>query len=107
MDFSAFLSQIDAVRAHRIFAILTSHSMDPLVLTGGLAIELHRLRAGQPPTMRPLNDIDFLARTFDDIPASLAQDFLFRHVHPHAPPAKSLMQCVHAVLLLPYFCSSG
>ena len=45
--------------------------------------------------MRPLNDIDFLARTFDDIPASLAQDFLFRHVHPHAPPAKSLMQCVH------------
>jgi hypothetical protein len=52
------------------------------VLVGGLAVEFHCLRGGHAPSIRHLNDIDFVAPAFDCIPETLAREFLFRHVHP-------------------------
>jgi hypothetical protein len=57
-------------------------------------MELHMLRHGSVEGKRPLNDIDFLVDSFDDIPKTLAADFLFRHVHPNDLPEKTLLQCV-------------
>jgi hypothetical protein len=94
MEFGAFLSADDAQRAQRTFATLCRHSIAPLVLTGGFAIELHRLRAGFAAQQRPLNDIDFLVDRFDQIPTTLSKDLLLRHVHPHDPPARTLLQAV-------------
>jgi hypothetical protein len=44
------------------------------------------------PGPRPPGDLDFVAPDFDSIPASLARDFLFRHVHPSGPPGRMLLQ---------------
>lgn len=57
-------------------------------------MEFHRLRLGCRPSLRALNDIDFITDSFDSIPNSLAGDFLFRHVHPLDPPGKTLLQFV-------------
>jgi hypothetical protein len=94
MSFAPFLSAMDAERAHRSLARLRKHGLHRLALTGGMAIELHRLRLGFAPRIRPLNDIDFLVDFFDDIPQTLSTDLLFRHIHPHDPPARTLLQCV-------------
>ncbi len=66
---------------------LEKHDISRWALTGGLAMGTHR-------SSRPLNDIDFLADSFDCIPETLAADFLFRHVHPADPPGKTMLQCV-------------
>jgi hypothetical protein len=94
MDFQAFLSAPDAERVRRTMKRLRRHQVDSLVLTGGMAVELHILKLGSVAEKRPLNDLDFLVDSFDDIPKTLATDFLFRHVHPNDPPGKTLMQCV-------------
>lgn len=65
-------------------------------LTGGIAVELHCLRHGCAAAARALNDIDFLASSFAEIPVSLGDDFLFHHVHPLEPPGKTMLQCVDA-----------
>jgi hypothetical protein len=44
--------------------------------------------------LRPLHDIDFVTSTFESIPASLARDYLFRHVHPLDPPGKTILQAI-------------
>ena len=44
--------------------------------------------------MRSLNDIDFIASSFDCIPQTLADDFLFRHIHPLDPPGKTMLQFI-------------
>jgi hypothetical protein len=44
----------------------------------------------------PLNDLDFVADAFDDIPVTLAEEFLFRHIHPLDPPGKTMLQFVDA-----------
>jgi hypothetical protein len=44
--------------------------------------------------VRALNDIDFIADSFDAIPKSLADDFLFRHIHPSDPPGKTMTQFI-------------
>jgi len=67
---------------------LLKHDVSRWVLTGGFAIEAYL------GGVRPLNDIDFIVGAFADIPESLGQDFVFRHVHPHDPPGKTLLQCV-------------
>ena len=95
MGFTAFLSPADAERAHRTLAMLRRHRIEALVLTGGLAVELHCMRQGLPTETRPLNDIDFLVDSFKEIPLTLRADLLFRHVHPHDPPAKTLLQSVN------------
>src|SRR5690242_14500815 len=47
-------------------------------------------------SLRPLNDIDFVVESFDNLPPSLGDDFLFGHIHPFDPPGKTLLQCVDA-----------
>ena len=65
-------------------------------LTGGLAIEIQRARLGGDLQVRQLNDIDFVTTSFDRIAPSLADDFLFLHVHPFDPPGKIIAQFVDA-----------
>lgn len=47
-----------------------------------MAIGIHSVTSGIA-TERSLNDLDFVASRFEDIPDTLANGFLFRHVHPH------------------------
>ncbi len=92
-----FLSATDYDRALRSFRKLARHDIRDWVLTGGLAIELHWLRLGRPPSMRALNDIDFIVDGFDQIPGTLAEDFLFRHIHPWDAPGKTLVQSIDPI----------
>lgn len=78
-------------RALRSLRKLARHDIRDWVLTGGLAIEL---RLGVEPSSRPLNDIDFIVNSFDNIPRTLAEDLIFRHIHPFDPPGKTLLQSV-------------
>ena len=78
--FHRFLSAAEADRALRSFEKLSRHDIRHWALTGGFAIEIHHMLRGHEPSPRPLNDIDFIADSFDDIPATLAKDFLFRHI---------------------------
>jgi hypothetical protein len=89
-----FLCVVDADRALRTFRKLARHDISHCALTGGLAIEIHRLRRGCRASLRCLNDIDFIADSFEDIPESLADDFLFRHIHPLDPPGRMMMQFI-------------
>lgn len=92
----AFLSLGDADRALRTFRKLARHDIQTWALTGGLAVEFYCLHFGLQSGVRALNDIDFVAESFDCIPTTLSSDFLFRHIHPSAPPGKTMMQCVDA-----------
>ncbi len=91
-----FLAPSDADRASRAFLKLLRHDIHELALTGGLAVEIHRISRGCRPSVRTLNDIDFITESFDSIPRSLAGSLLFRHIHPLDPPGKTLLQCVDA-----------
>ena len=69
------------------------HDLSQWALAGGFAVEIHCKRAGREPAIRPLNDLDFIAPSFDCAPATLAREnFLFRHVHPADPPGKTMLQ---------------
>lgn len=94
MNLTAILLGTDAERAKLTIARLLRNDLAQLVLTGGLAIELHRLDRGLAAQPRRLNDIDFLADTLEAIPKGLAGTMIFRHVHPHDPPGKTLLQAV-------------
>src|SRR5215471_20118241 len=83
-----FLSVFDLTRAFDLLERLSQHTHS-WALSGGLAIEIHVLRAGLTPRKRSLNDLDFIATGFADIPRTLAKNFLFRHVHPEEVPAVS------------------
>lgn len=89
-----FLSVFDLTRAFDLLERLSQHRTHLWVLTGGLAIEIHALRAGLTPRKRSLNDVDFIVTGFADIPQSLAKDFLFRHVHPEEVPGRIMVQFV-------------
>jgi hypothetical protein len=90
------LSTGDSERAFKTLQKLSLHKASRWALVGGLAVEFHCLRGGHAPSIRHLNDIDFVVSSFGDIPESLAREFLFRHVHPFDPPGKTLMQLVDA-----------
>jgi hypothetical protein len=94
LQLESFLSETDAGRAQRTLLTLDRHGFAGLVLTGGFAVETHCLLAGLGHIMRPLVDVDFLVDGFEQIPRSMSDDFLFRHIHPHDPPAKTLLQAV-------------
>ncbi|MGA9668536.1 MAG: hypothetical protein WBQ94_04965 [Terracidiphilus sp.] len=94
MNLAAFLPAANAERAKLTMARLLRNDRAQLVLTGGLAMEFHRLRCGCTAQPRPLNDVDYLADTFDAVPKGLAASMIFRHVHPHDPPGKMLVQAV-------------
>lgn len=89
-----FLSAADAERAFRALKKLARSDLTGWALTGGLAIEIHRILRGRGPLSREFNDIDFVVGSFDSIPKTLRGDFLFRHVHPSDPPGRTLMQMV-------------
>jgi hypothetical protein len=92
--FESFLSATDAKRAQIALRTLDRHGFAELVMTGGFAVETHRVLGGRQPIARPLVDIDFLVDRFEQIPRSMSGDFLFLHVHPYDPPAKTLLQAV-------------
>src|SRR5215472_13109560 len=89
-----FLSTANATRALCALRKLASHDISQWALTGGFAIEIQRLRLGCKPSVRSLNDIDFITSSFDCIPQTLSDDFLFRHIHPFDPPGKTLLQFI-------------
>jgi hypothetical protein len=91
-----FLSAPDAERTLSTLRKLARHNISRWALTGGFAVEIHHLRCGRPPSIRPLNDLDFIADGFDCIPETLADEFLFQHVHPLDPPGKTILQFIHA-----------
>jgi hypothetical protein len=73
---------------------LVQHKIEGWALTGGLALGLHSIVTGMEPNRRPLNDLDFVAERFEDIPETLGEDFLFRHVHPGQQPGGTMIQLV-------------
>jgi hypothetical protein len=80
----------------RVFRKLARHDIRRWALTGGLAFEIHALRLCLQPSRhrRTLNDLDFIADSFDCIPETLPGDFLFRHVHPLEPHGKTMLQLI-------------
>lgn len=89
-----FLSEADAERAERVLRKLAQHDLRNWALAGGFAFEFHSLNLGLDCRARALNDLDFITGTFIGIPETLSQDFLFRHVHPFAPPGKIMLQLI-------------
>src|SRR5690242_3131289 len=103
------LSVSDSMRAFDLLKRLGQHRIEPWALTGGLAIEMHVVLAGQTPQRRSLNDLDFFATHFADIPETLPRHFLFRHVHPAEVPGRTMMQFVdvEAKLRIDVFRATG
>ena len=103
------LSDADADRVVCTLRKLSRHCTRHWVLTGGLAVEVHRLQRGRTASARKLGDIDFITETFDRVPESLADDFMFRHIHPFDPPGKTLLQAVDAesAVRIDVFCTNG
>jgi hypothetical protein len=91
-----FLCAGEAKRARRTLQKLSHHDISRWALAGGFAVEIHCVRGCLPASMRPLNDLDFVAPAFDCIPETLAGDFLCRHVHPFDSPGKTILQFVDA-----------
>jgi hypothetical protein len=91
---SRFLSAPNAERASRAFRKLARHDGQRWALTGGLAFEIHAVRLGLPPSVRALNDLDFIAEAFGCISETLPGDFLLRHIHPFDPPGKTMLQLI-------------
>jgi hypothetical protein len=89
-----FLSAADYERATRSLRKLARHDVSAWALTGGIALEIHRARFRGKAAIRTLNDLDFIVDSFDSIPQTLANDFLFRHIHPFDPPGKTILQFV-------------
>jgi hypothetical protein len=89
-----FLSVADQDRALRSLRKLARHDVSRWALTGGVALEIHRVRLRGEPAIRTLNDLDFIVDSFDCIPETLANDFLFRHIHPFDPPGKTILQFI-------------
>ena len=81
-------------RAAVSLAVLARHDIRNWALTGGLAYEAHGLSLGLDRSLRHVNDLDFVTSDFACIPETLAADFLFRHIHPSAPPGKTMLQLV-------------
>jgi hypothetical protein len=90
------MSSEDSVRATDALQRLRRHETKQWVITGGFATEIHSILHGLEPSIRSLNDIDFVVSTFEYLPASLSRDFLCRHIHPFDPPGKTLAQFVDA-----------
>ena len=94
MNLDLFLAPSDAARVRRSFEKLARRDLHNFALTGRLAFEAHRIRLGLPPHPHPLNDLDIAVESFSSIPETLAGDFLVRHIHPHSPEGKMLVQLV-------------
>ncbi|MGA9463745.1 MAG: hypothetical protein WBV28_13215 [Terracidiphilus sp.] len=93
----AFFSPTDRVRAELTLRKIAMFDVSRWAITGGLAIEIHLYQHAAKSFIRPLQDIDFMTASFDEIPNGLAKDLLFRHIHPHDPPGRNLLQGVDPV----------
>jgi hypothetical protein len=91
-----FLKESDAGRALKTARKLATHDLSEWAIAGGWAVEIHCILNRQKPYLRDVTDIDFVVPVFDSIPGTLAESFLFRHVHPADPPGKTLLQFVDA-----------
>lgn len=87
-DFSLVRHTLDAMAACGFAAF---------AVTGSLALEMLKIGKGLPPTRRALNDLDLVIGSFGELPPSLADRFIFPHVHPDAAPGKILVQLVDPV----------
>jgi len=59
------MSSEDAARATDALQKLRRHETQQWVLTGGFATEIHSILRGLEPSIRSLNDIDFVVSSFD------------------------------------------
>jgi hypothetical protein len=94
MTFDLFLSSTDATRVSRVLEKLAFHDLRRFALTGSLAIQMHLIGLGHVPHTCSLNDVDIVVESLVSIPDALAKDFLVRHIHPHVPEGKMLIQLV-------------
>jgi hypothetical protein len=92
----SFLTADDRDRVLGTVRKLSEQNISEWALTGGLAVEMHVQDVGRAPSIRALNDLDFITENFESIPTSLAGKFLFRHVHPFDPPGKIILQLIDA-----------
>jgi len=99
----------DAARVERVLLKLARHNIRNWALTGGLAFDIHSRMLNVDCPERALNDLDFVTGEFAYIPGTLSQDFLFRHIHPFAPPGKTMLQLIDpdAALRIDVFRSCG
>jgi|ERR1700683_109437 len=95
MNINAFYEKDAGHRLALTLGFLARHDVSRWALAGGTAIELHLSQMGAPALVRPLHDLDFIAESFDCLPASLGDLVISRHVHPHDPPAKTMLQAVN------------
>jgi hypothetical protein len=89
-----FFSIADSTRAEAVLRRLVLHKIKGWAVTGGLAVGLHSVAARMEPIGRSLSDLDFVTERFEEIPETLARDFLFRHVHPRQQSGGTMMQLV-------------
>lgn len=87
-----FPTQVESSRCQHALAKFVSQTSEPLLVTGGLAIQWHLLRHGVHIKKRPFNDIDLVINDASRLPASLTQQFLVAHYHPSRGRGKILMQ---------------
>lgn len=80
----------------RVLEKLQYYGLRNFDITGGLALDTHRLALEQSAPARPLNDIDLLVTDFAAVPVGLGTGFLANHVHPEAPAGKLVVQLVDA-----------
>jgi hypothetical protein len=79
---------------HRTLDAMAACGFSAFAVTGSLALETLKAEKGLPSARRPLNDLDLVVGSFNELPPSLADRFIFPHVHPDAAPGKILLQLV-------------
>jgi hypothetical protein len=84
----------DTSRLWQTLRLLTNQDISRWALTGGTAIEWHLRARGAETLLRPLHDLDFIAADFGCLPPGLGDVLILRHVHPHDPPGKTMLQAV-------------
>jgi len=89
-----FIADEDAARIHGSLSKLARHFTGPVVVTGGIALGWHLSRNGVRREKRRFNDIDLVVEGLSDLRATLSQDFLVRHFHPHRERGKILLMLV-------------
>jgi len=94
MVLDLFFNAAESARVTRTLRNLSLHDISHWALTGGVAIEFQILHHGGEPITRQLHDLDFMTASFDSIPETIGNALLVRHVHPHDPPGKNMLQVV-------------
>jgi|SRR5271166_5750263 len=92
-----FLSAADKDRALRSLRKLDRHDVSRWALTGGVALEIHRVRLRGEPAIRTLNDLDFIVDSFEQ-PMIKLEGAFFRGTLP----AESLRYPNTQLLSIPF-----